>query len=81
MAKKSFMPKSDLEKQQWLRNFAGKLNTYQTKYAIDVDDVNDMSASSESFNYWLDYQKQYGEYFHKLTDFKNELRDGVPAGT
>jgi len=80
MAKKSFMPKADLEKQQWLQNFASKLGTYQAKYTLAAADITDMQNGSAYFNYWMNYRNQFEVYFRKLTEFKNEVRDGVPSG-
>jgi hypothetical protein len=34
MSKKAFMPRPDLEKNEWLQNFAAKLPTYAAKYNI-----------------------------------------------
>jgi hypothetical protein len=80
MAKKTFMPRTDLEKQQWLQNFAAKLTSYQTKYTLAAADITDMQNGSVYFNYWLNYRNQYEVYFRKLTEYKNEIRDGVAAG-
>jgi hypothetical protein len=80
MSKKRFMPQSDLEKQQWLQNFASKLPGYQAKYTIADADIKDMQTGSDWFTYWLSYRSQFEEYFRKLTGFKNEIRDGVAAG-
>lgn len=33
---KTFMPRTEAEKLAWLRNFANKLATYATKYAISA---------------------------------------------
>jgi hypothetical protein len=81
MAKKRFLPQTDLEKQQWLQNFAAKLPGYQAKYTLAADDITDMQNGSAYFNYWMNYRSQFEVYFRKLTEYKNEIRDGVAAGS
>lgn len=80
MAKQSFMPRNDADKQLWLQNFANKLGTYGTKYVISAAEVTDMQESNTYFTYWLNYTNQYNEYLKKLTGYKNELKDGIVAG-
>jgi hypothetical protein len=80
MAKQYFLPRKDSEKAQWLRNFAGKLGNYANKYGISQGEVIDMQTSSVAFDYWLDFKSQFDEYVKKLTQYKNELRDGIPTG-
>ena len=81
MAKQFYMPKSDSGKQLWAQNFGNKLGTYKVKYNLTDDEVADAIASSAYFNYYLDCSNQYGEYNKKLTQYKNELRDGIEAGS
>lgn len=80
MAKKPFMPTTDLEKKQWLDNFADKLPNYAAKYNISAEEVTDMENSALYFSYWLNGKNQTDEHNKKFTQFKNELRDGIPAG-
>lgn len=80
MAKQYFLPRTDLEKNQWLENFSGKLPLYAAKYNISADEVTDMTESSAYFAYWLNGKNQTEDYNKKFTQFKNELRDGIPAG-
>ena len=80
MAKKPFMPTTDLGKQQWLQNFAGKLPNYAAKYNIAALEVTDMTNSNLYWSYWLTGKNQTEDYNKKFTGFKNELRDGMPAG-
>jgi hypothetical protein len=80
MAKQSYMKRTDEGKKSWLTNFSNKLGGYATKYNLTPMEVADMVASSAVFAYWFNYLAQYKEYMLKLTAFKNELRDGVPAG-
>ena len=42
MSKKSFMPKNDDARQNWLTNFANKINSYHTKYSVSAVEVTDM---------------------------------------
>lgn len=81
MAKQYFMPRTDLEKEQWLQNFAVKLPAYATKYNIAAAEVTDMTDSAAYFSYWLNGKNLTDEYSKKFTQFKNELRDGIPAGS
>ncbi len=78
--KKYFLPRSEADKLIWLKNFANKLGTYATKYNITVAEVTDMVNSAAFYDYWFNYATQYTEYNKKLTQYKTELRDGIPAG-
>lgn len=80
MAKKPFMPRTDLERLQWLQNFAAKLPTYATKYNIAAAEQDDMTDGAVYFEFWMNAKNLTDEYNKKLTQFKNELRDGIPAG-
>src|SRR5258706_4828366 len=80
MAKNYFLPRSDADKQRWLQNFSNKLVGYKTKYNITDTEVTDMQNSFAVFTYWFNYLNQYNEYLKKLTQYKNEVRDGVDAG-
>ena len=81
MSKRSYLPQSDGDKQNWLTNFANKINTYKGKYSLAGTEVTDMQNSSAAYTYWLNYLNQYKEYLGKLTEYKNELRDGVAPGS
>lgn len=78
--KKYFMPRSEADKLSWLKNFANKLGTYATKYNVIAAEVTDMQNSAAYYDYWYNYAVQYAEYNKKLTQYKTELRDGIPAG-
>ena len=80
MSKISFIPKSDSEKDLWLKNFAQKLNGYTAKYGVTAAEVSDMQASSLQFAYWLDYRNKAEEYVRKVVEYKNELRNGIESG-
>ncbi len=80
MSKQPFLPRTDLGKMDWLKNFAGKIGNYAAKYNITPAEVTDMLNSLQYFIYWMDYRKKYDEYLFKLTEFKNELINGVDAG-
>src|ERR1700733_10585756 len=80
MSKQYFMPRADLEKQNWLKNFAAKLGNYAAKYNIAAADVTDTQTGTTFFNYWMDYRNQFNEYLGKLTAYKNELMNGVAPG-
>jgi len=80
MAKKPYLPANDDGKVIWLLNFANKLPTYALKYGITPAEVADITASEEYTSYWFLYLKQFAEYLVKVTAFKNELFNGVPAG-
>lgn len=77
MSKKYFLPRSDSDKQPWLANFSAKLPAYATKYGIATADVTDMQDSSTYYTYWLNYLNQYNEYLRKVTEYKNEIRNGA----
>ena len=75
--RKYFLPPEDDARALWLFNFANKLPNYAAKYALSGNDVQDMKDSAQCFGYWLDYRNQYEEYLKKLTQYKNELRNGT----
>lgn len=80
MAKKSFSPNTEDEKAAWFKNFANKLSGYAAKYSISPVELADIIASEVYFDYWYQFTKLNKEYMLKLTAYKNEVRDGVPAG-
>jgi hypothetical protein len=80
MSKRAFMPRTEADKELWLKNFANKLNTYASKYNIATGEVTDMQAAATAYSYWVNYGNQYNEYVKKLTHYRNELRDGVSIG-
>lgn len=80
MSKKPYLPDGDAAMNSWLANFSNKLAGYAAKYNLTPMETADMAASALVFAFWLNYQTQYKEYMTKLTAYKNELRDGVPAG-
>ncbi len=80
MSKKPYLPDGDAAMNSWLANFSNKLAGYAAKYNLTPMETADMAASALVFAFWLNYQTQYKEYMTKLTAYKNEFRDGVPAG-
>lgn len=78
--KKTFMPSQEIEKLSWLKNFANKLGTYATKYNITAAEVTDMQNSAAFYDYWFNYGFQNYEHNKKITQYKLELRNGIPAG-
>ncbi len=80
MAKQPFMPRTDLGKKQWLDNFANKLPDYAVKYNIAAGEVTDTTNGAAYWTYWLNGKNQTDEHAKQFTQFKNELRDGIPDG-
>jgi hypothetical protein len=80
MAKEYFLPRTDSKKKDFQHNFGDKLPTYQSKYNITLAEVTDVNNGDAYFTYWLDVLGEVDAYKQKVTQFKNELRDGVPAG-
>lgn len=78
--KKYFIPNKDDKKGLWIHNFQSKLPTYKTKYNRTSAETDDMTKSSLYFNYWLNVLKVIDTFKQGVTAFKNELRDGIPAG-
>ena len=76
----SILPRSNSEKETWLRNFANKIGTYNTKYNITAAEVADVQASLLYFSYHLNYKTQFGEYLKKLNAYIKEITHGLPAG-
>ena len=80
MAKQYFLPTTDLAKLAWLQNFASKIAGYAVKYNLSTAEVDDVVAGALYYAYWLNGLNLTDEYKKKFTQFKNELRDGIPAG-
>lgn len=78
--KKYFLPRAEADKLSWLKNFANKLGTYASKYGITATEVTDMQNSAAFYDYWLNYSVQNSEFNKKLTQYRTELRDGIPSG-
>ncbi|MFN8282248.1 MAG: hypothetical protein U0U67_03490 [Chitinophagales bacterium] len=76
----NYFPRTDSEKEAWLRNLSNKINTYAAKYNIAPAEVADIVASLLYFSYHLNYKIQYGEYIKKLNAYLKEIKDGVAAG-
>ena len=76
----NYFPRTDSEKEAWLRNFSNKINSYAAKYNITSAEVADIAASLLYFSYHLNYKIQYGEYIKKLNAYLKEIKDGLPAG-
>jgi len=80
MSKQHFLPKADLERQKWLQNISTKLGIYAGKYNVLPDEVADTVAGSAFFDYLMNNRNQVNEFATKLTAYKNESMNGVPAG-
>lgn len=80
MSKNGFFPRTDSEKETWLKNFANKIAQYNTKYNITAAEVADVQASLLHFSYHLNYKTQYTEYLKKLNAYIKEIKDGLPTG-
>jgi len=80
MKKQSFSPRTEQLKYNWFFNFSQKIGGYAPKYNISATEVTDVVDSFEYFKYWFLYLIAFNEYMLKLTAYKNEVRDGVPAG-
>ena len=77
MSKQYFLPRAEMDKLNWLKNFSAKLSTYAAKYNIAAADITDMQTSTAFYSYWIDYRNQFNEYLTKLTEYKSELVNGV----
>jgi hypothetical protein len=80
MASQTFLPTTDLGKAAWLENFANKLPTYTAKYGITATEKDDATASAFIFSAMLNFLESADTYKQAITSFKDDLRDGVPAG-
>lgn len=63
-----------------MANFATKLPQYATKYVLSTAEVQEVKAGATNFAYWIDIKNKFEEFTKKLSEYKNELRDGVAAG-
>src|SRR5690349_10279175 len=80
MSKQPFLPRTDAKKSDFQHNFGDKLPTYASKYGISPTEVTDVKDGDKYFKYWLDVLGEVDSYKQKVTQFKNELRDGVAPG-
>jgi hypothetical protein len=76
----NYLPRTDSEKEAWLKNFANKINQYAAKYNIAAAETADIQASLLHFSYHLNYKIQNGEYLKKLNAYLKEIKDGIKAG-
>lgn len=74
------MPRAEADKISWLKNFANKLSAYATKYNVTAAEVTDMQNAAIYYDYWFNFSNQNSEFDKKLTQYRVELRDGIPAG-
>jgi hypothetical protein len=74
------LPRTDAEKETWLKNFANKIAQYSSKYNITAAEVADIQASLLYFSYYHNYKTQYADYVKKLNAFIKEVKDGLPTG-
>lgn len=73
------LPRKNIDKQAWLKNFANKLGQYASKYNITTAEVNDIIAADKAYSYYLNYKIQYGEFHRKLHAYLNEIAIGINA--
>jgi hypothetical protein len=78
MAEKYFIPRQEADKTTWLQNFANKSSGYATKYIITTAEVDEMVAAALFYAYRTNYINHYNDFVRKLTQYRNELREGVP---
>lgn len=76
----NYLPRTDSEKEAWLKNFANKINQYAVKYNIAAAEIADIQASLLHYSFHLNYKIQYGEYIKKLNAYLKEIKDGIAAG-
>lgn len=76
----NYLPRTDSEKEAWLKNFANKINQYASKYNIAAAEVADIQAALQHYSYYLNYKIQYSEYIKKLNAYLKEIKDGITAG-
>ena len=79
--KKTFLPTTDSGRELWLKNFAAKLPQYAAKYGISTTEVADVQLSALNMTYNLNYLNQIREYYHRCTQYKNEMQFGIVPGT
>lgn len=77
--KNRIFPTNDPARVLWLNNFAAKIESYATKYAITGDEVNAVKRMAKFFAYWVNVLLQLRDYVSKVTGFKNEMAAGVDA--
>lgn len=78
--KKSFLPKGDPELAIWLRNLSAKINKYASKYLLTDEEIDKLQKGAAFLIYWITTVEQVRAKMQGLTAYKNEVRDGLPAG-
>lgn len=78
--KNYYLPREDQALVLWLLNFSNKLGAYATKYGIATAEVTDITNGANYLSHWLNVKNQLEEFNKRLTQFKEELKEGVKTG-
>jgi len=79
--KNYFLPRADKERLLWIKNFSSKLTNYTAKYGITAAQVTDMVQSTAFFDWIMNAKNIISETSTKFTSYKNEVMEGVKAGS
>ncbi len=81
MARKQFfLPKGDSDLLPWLHNFSSKLPAYASKYLIKNEEVTRVQQGAAFLTYWINTANRVKSVSKQITEYKNEVRDGLNAG-
>jgi hypothetical protein len=75
------MPRTDNDKLAWLQNFSSKVGDVVPRYGITPAEISDISRITADFGYRLSVLDKIKTYGASWTRFKNDLRDGIEAGS
>ena len=80
MAVSYYLPSTDEERSNWLKNFSAKLPQYADKYGVDAEETETIGDMAQWFAAILDYQRQFTSFVSTVTAYKNALRNGLDKG-
>ena len=77
--KKNVIPRNDSDRVLWLNSFAKSLPKYADKYNIIKAETASIVSMALFFEYWINALVIIRDYASKVTNFKNNMADGVAA--
>lgn len=77
MAKKYYLPRSEVKKLSWLNNFDLKLSSYAATLGVTVEEVEMVRNYKLSFKYCIDLLTASKTFTHQCTAFKTLVRSGA----
>ncbi len=75
-----YLPRADADRVIWLNNFSSKIGNYLTKYGITAAEKTDIVNFALDFAFRVSLTAQMKKALGGVVEWKNALRDGIPAG-